>query len=161
MYDARVIANEILRMAWETDRDLTQIEVQKIVYFMNGHHLVDHGVPMVSTDFEAWKRGPVQRILYDSFRHYGSAPITQLATSFDPIRRVMKDLPMITSNSVRDTLERYFELYCDIPGNELVGMTHRHATPWSRTIDEAKTSANVGMIIPTAVIAEFFEGIPS
>lgn len=159
MYDARVIANELLRMAWEMDRDLTQLGIQKICYFMNGHHLIDHGEPLIETEFEAWKRGPVQRSLYDSFREFGDTPITKLATSFDPIRRKPKELPELTSNSARDTLMRYFHLYVDIPEPELVGMTHRRGTPWHVTLEQAKTTANIGMRISTNIVADNFEGL--
>lgn len=159
MYDARVIANELLKMAWHMDRDLTQLDIQKISYFMNGHHLIDHGEPLISTEFEAWKHGPVQQSLYDSFKRFGSGPITELATAFDPIRRRPKPLPEITSNSARDTLERYFERYLAIPAHELVGITHRRGTPWQVTLERAESSANIGMRISTKTVAENFEGL--
>jgi uncharacterized phage-associated protein len=159
MYDARVVANEILRQAWQHDYELTQLDIQKITYFMNGHHLIDHGTPMVKTDFEAWQFGPVQKVLYDAFRRFEDEPITQLATAFDPIRRRNKELPEITSNSVTETIAKYLHKYVEIPAQELVGLTHRRGTPWQRTIEAALTSANLGMRISNSLIAEHFEGL--
>ncbi|MGR3438755.1 Panacea domain-containing protein [Salipiger abyssi] len=158
MYDARVIANELLRRAWREGADMSQLDVQKICYFMNGHHLVEHAQPMIATEFEAWKHGPVQRILYDSFKRYGDEPITELATAFDPIRRTHKALPEITSNSVLDTIEKHFLRYLSIPAHELVGITHRSGTPWQMTREDAEVSANIGMRISTDIIAANFEG---
>lgn len=159
MYDARAVANEILRQAWQAGFAPTQLDIQKITYFMNGHHIVDHGTPMINTEFEAWQHGPVQKVLYDAFKRFEGEPITQLATAFDPIRRTNRSLPDIKSNSVADTIAKYLPRYIDIPAPELVGMTHRRGTPWQITIDAARTSANIGMRISNALIAEHFEGL--
>lgn len=159
MYDARVIANELLTMAWHSDRDFTQLDIQKLCYFMNGHHLVDHGYPMIDTEFEAWRHGPVQKSLYDSFKKFGDGPITELATAFDPIRRIARALPEISSNSVQDTIQKYLPLYLEIPAHELVGITHRRGTPWQITLENAETAANIGMRISTSTIAANFEGL--
>ena len=159
MYDARVIANELLKRAWHAHVDMTQLDIQKICYFLNGHHLVDHGSPMILDEFEAWPHGPVQRVLYNSFKRFGSEPITELAGAFDPIRRVRKMLPEITSNSVLDTIEKYLPRYIGIPAHELVGMTHRQGTPWQITRENAKHEANIGMRISTDTIVQHFEGV--
>ncbi len=159
MYDARVIANEILKEGWRRGLDLTQIDVQKICYFLSGHHLLDHGRPMIHSEFEAWDFGPVQRSVYNSFKQFGREPISELATAFDPIRRQPKELSTISENSVRDTIEKYLPLYLGIPSFELVEMTHRPGTPWTRTQDSGKRSANIGMRISNELITEYFEGL--
>lgn len=114
---------------------------------------------MIASEFEAWQHGPVQRVLYDSFKRFGDGPISELATAFDPIRRIAKPVPEITSNSVRSTIEKYFNRYADIPAHELVGITHRSGTPWYITRKSAETSANIGMRIATSTIRENFEGL--
>ena len=159
MYDARVIANELLKTAWQMDLDMTQLDVQKICYFLNGHHIVDHGAPMILTEFEAWTHGPVQRTLYDAFKRFGDGPITEMAVAFDPIRRKPRELPSIESNSVKDTIERYLPRYLCIPAHELVGITHRRGTPWQITMTLAETTVNIGMKIATETIAKNFEGL--
>lgn len=159
MYDARVIANELLKTAWQSDLDLTQLDVQKICYFLNGHHIVDHGLPMILTEFEAWKHGPVQRSLREAFKRFGDGPITEMAVAFDPIRRKPRELPSIESNSVKDTIERYLPRYLRIPAHELVGITHRRGTPWQITMVLAESTANIGMKIATETIAKNFEGL--
>lgn len=159
MYDARIIANEVLRRGWQMDRHFTQLDIQKICYFLNGHHLIDHGHPMIKTDFEAWRHGPVQRSLYDSFRKFGDEPITDLATAFDPIKRQVKELPLVTSNSVQHTIAKYLDRYASIPAHELVGLTHRQNTPWDVTRTLAKEKSNLGMIISTDTILRHFEGL--
>ena len=161
MYDARVVANEVLRRGWQEDWNFTQLDIQKICYFLNGHHLLDHGTPMIATDFEAWTHGPVQRVLYDSFKRFGDEPITELATAFDPIRRKPKELTTTLSNSVTDTISKYLNQYASIPAPELVGMTHRRNTPWQVTREKASRKSNLGMIISVETIRNHFEGFVS
>ncbi|MBO6789504.1 MAG: DUF4065 domain-containing protein [Dinoroseobacter sp.] len=157
MYDPRVIANHVLEEAWNRDIDLTQVDIQKIVYFLNGHHLVEHGTPMVEGEFEAWEYGPVQRILLDSFRRFEDGPITEFAVAFDPIRRKRKTLPSISSNSVSETIDRFLDDYLEMGAFDMVDITHDENTPWSVTMQEAKHSANIGMRISSELIRERFE----
>ncbi len=159
MYDARAVANYVLERAWEAGYDLTQIDIQKICYFLHGHHLVEHGAPLISTEFEAWDYGPVQRVLRGSFKKFGDQPIRELASAFDPIRRVKRELPKISDNAAIDTIEKHLPLYLDVPSFELVEMTHQPGTPWSQTMEDAKVRVNVGMRIENQTIAERFEGI--
>lgn len=159
MYDARVVANAVLERAWHLGYNVTQIDIQKICYFLHGHHLRDHGKPMISSEFEAWDYGPVQRVLYNSFRDFGDQPITRCATAFDPIRRCPKSLPKITDNSTVETIDRYLPHYLNFDSFDLVDMTHANGTPWSRTLHNARISANIGMRIGNDTIAEHFEGI--
>jgi uncharacterized phage-associated protein len=159
MYDARVIANAVLERAWRLGYEITQIDIQKICYFLHGHHLQDHGRPLISSEFEAWDYGPVQRTLYASFREFGDQPITKLAVGFDPVRRQAKPLPAIADNSAIDTLENHLPTYLGMPSFELVNITHAAGTPWSITMHDAKSSVNVGMRIADETIAKHFEGI--
>jgi len=159
MYDARVVANEVLTIGWKRGYQFSQLDIQKICYFLNGHHLLDHGVPLIKTDFEAWRHGPVQPLLYESFKRWGDSPISELATAFDPIRRQHKALPAITNNSARDTIEKYLDRYAVIPAHELVGITHRAGTPWQITRKIAESASNIGMIIDRNIIVQHFEGL--
>ncbi|ULB08731.1 DUF4065 domain-containing protein [Cereibacter azotoformans] len=157
--DARAVANEILSRAWELGFEPTQIDVQKITYFLHGHHLLDHGVPMVQTEFEAMQYGPIQRILLDSFRKWADQPIGELAEKFDPVRRVHEQLPRIVDNAILETIDRYLAAYLCLPSFELVDMTHARNTPWSKTVDAARNSVNIGMRISDDLISSCFEGL--
>lgn len=55
MHDARAVANHVLSRAWEMGFEVSQIDIQKICYFLHGHHLVEHGTPLIKTEFEAWE----------------------------------------------------------------------------------------------------------
>lgn len=159
MIDARIVANEILIRAWNENLELTQIDVQKIMYFLHGHHLREHGTPLIRSEFEAWDYGPVQRVVYDEFKKFGDQPITELAEKFDPIRRTRSEFPRLSDNAAVSTIEQHLYKYLEIPSFTLVDITHRRGTPWSRTIEAATTRVNVGMRIKDDLIKDHFEGI--
>jgi uncharacterized phage-associated protein len=96
MIDARIIANAVLDRAEASGRQITNLDLQKIVYFLHGHFLRKHGIPLVASEFEAWPYGPVHKTLYDAFRSYNDTSIEGRADSFDPVKRTRKSLPSLT-----------------------------------------------------------------
>lgn len=158
-HDARMIANEVLRRAWAMGYEPTQIDIQKIVYFLHGHHLKDHGEPLVAAPFQALQYGPVQTALLDAFRKFDAEPIRELALKFDPVRRVWSDFPALTDNAAAATIETYLPRYLEMDAFELVDRTHAPETPWSITVREARSLVNVGMRIDNALILARFEGV--
>lgn len=160
MFDPRIIANEVLRRASQRGKTISNLHLQKIIYFLHGEWLALTGQPLVSGEFEAWQYGPVHRVLYDAFRDFGDAPIDSVARKFDPIRREFRPLPGLKEEAVRDFLDATLPRYIDVPPFILVQRTHAPGTPWSRTMEGAEVRANVGMVIENDLIAEHFEGGP-
>lgn len=156
--DARSVANEVLKRAWILGFEPTQIDIQKICYFLHGHHLRDYGAPMIRTEFEAYQYGPIQSSLLDAFKKWGDEPIGEPAKQFDPVRRIHKDIPAIEENSIMTTIDQYLEQYLSIPSFVLVDLTHASGTPWSRTMEAGRSSVNIGMRIDNGIISSFFEG---
>ncbi len=101
-YPAAAIANEFLDLAEKDSRKLTQMHVQKLVYFAHGWFLALKREPLVRERVEAWDYGPVIRQLYDAFRSFGSRPITDRAHEL-----MMKEDGRITTviPSIDDSLD--------------------------------------------------------
>lgn len=158
MLDARIIANTVLDRADARHRAITNLDLQKIVYFLHGHFLRAHDRPLVRGEFEAWPYGPVHRVLYDAFKAYNDTPIEGRATAFDPVRRQVRELPELDDLDVVGVLDDVLDFYLDMTTGSLVRLTHSAGTPWSRTVEEAEKHVNVGMRIPDSLISEFFEG---
>ena len=158
MIDPRIVANEVLDRAEQRGREVTNLDMQKIVYFLHGHYLSRHGRPLVEDEFEAWNYGPVHRVLYNAFRAYEATAIEGRAQAFDPVRRIARELPQLTDPEVLALMDEILGAYLDIPTFDLVEMTHKPGTPWSRTIAEAERRPKAGMKIANALIAQYFEG---
>lgn len=137
---------------------MTNLDMQKVVYFVHGHYLLQYGRPLVNGEFEAWSYGPVHRVLYDALKRHEDLPINEKIVGFDPIRRRTRELPGLDDSDAIAVLDQVLDHYLNMPTFALVELTHRNATPWSRTIEDARTRVNVGMKIPNELIVECFEG---
>ncbi len=159
MYDARQIANEILRRAWENDLEITQLQINKLVYFLHGHHIRKFGTPLVEDEFQAWQRGPVHTCLRQAFKKYGDRPIEELAMRFNPVTRVESEFEPVLSNQALSIINEYLDFYLNYTAGQLVEITHAAETPWSKTMENASNQINIGMKIRNSLIAERFEGL--
>jgi len=158
-YRAASIANELLDLAGQNDRKLTQIEIQKLVYFVHGWHLAYRDSPLIGELFEPWKYGPVVRSLYDSFKKFGSDPITEKATSWQTNSEgaIIEVTPAILSND--DDSDDYavaltrevWRKYGMLAPFELVDVTHRADGPWAKAYYAKQT------YITNEAISEYFK----
>ena len=58
------------------DRSATNLELQKVLYYIQAYHLVRFdGHPFFDDVPEAWVRGPVYRTVYNRYREFGSDEI--------------------------------------------------------------------------------------
>ena len=74
---AELVADFLLA---NSDRKLTPMEVNKLVYISHGWMLALHDESLISEKIEAWKHGPVIPSLYHKFKMYGAEPIDALCT---------------------------------------------------------------------------------
>ena len=68
----------IWRAAQEQPDDpdyLTPLKLQKLLYYVQGWHLVETGSPAFCEEIRAWREGPAVRQVYQEYRHLGKNPI--------------------------------------------------------------------------------------
>lgn len=76
-YPAALIAYAFSRKGIEEHNFVTQMKLQKMVYFAHGYHLAKYKEPLILEFFEAWKFGPVVQSLYSIYRSFGISYITE------------------------------------------------------------------------------------
>ena len=143
-HDARVVANELIRLSVATGRPLTPMQIIKLVYLCHGWMLGLYGRPLVRQDAQAWRYGPVFNDLYQALKHYGSRPATELIGGvaegmFDELER--------------DLIRQVFDKYGQLTGIALSNMTHTDGSPWH--VASARGSQNAP--ISNDVIADYFQ----
>ena len=70
------VADYFLAQASDEAGDLmSNLKLQKLVYYAQGLHLALYDEPLFNEPIEAWTHGPVVRALYDRFRSYGAGAI--------------------------------------------------------------------------------------
>ena len=81
-YKALDIAYKLIYTAQEDEPNggerLTNLKLQKLLYYQQGYHLAVFGTPLFDEQVEAWMYGPVVPCVYDEFSNSGSnvLPIT-------------------------------------------------------------------------------------
>ena len=110
------IAKYFIYLANETGSFISNLKLQKFVYYAQAWHLALHESQLFDDDFEAWVHGPVIPALYHSYKHFGWKPIQEES---------VPSLPEATLSYLKEVADEYFA--CD--AYELEQMTHIEE-PW-------------------------------
>lgn len=82
IYKALDIANKLIFKAQNDEPNggerLTNLKLQKLLYYQQGYHLAAFGTPLFSDSVEAWMYGPVVPAVYDVFSVYGSSALPEV-----------------------------------------------------------------------------------
>jgi uncharacterized phage-associated protein len=154
--DPRSVANLLLEIAEEQRRPITNLALQKLLYFAHAIFLVETGKPLVSGYFEAWQYGPVHPAVYKAFQEAGDKPITSRASRTDIVTGARSPLPAPPSEAIRDICLRIMTQYGRLTAGRLVDISHAKNAPWHYIVNKAQTSLALGLRIPDNVIVERF-----
>ncbi|MBD5855127.1 Panacea domain-containing protein [Lactococcus lactis] len=73
------LANFVINFANAEGSPVSNLQLQKILYFIQTAFLVEHGNPIINGNFSRWQYGPVLQEVYSSYRDNGAAEINDLA----------------------------------------------------------------------------------
>lgn len=118
MITAHQVADFFLAFAKEHGDYLSQLKLQKMVYYADAWFLVNHGEALIEDNFEAWVHGPVVRSLYTRFKDYRWNPILLEVSA-----------PELASK-YKEHLEEIYAVFGRFSGFELEQMTHNEL-PWT------------------------------
>lgn len=155
-YDPRAIANLMLDEAAVRGIKITNLALQKLLYFAHGIYLTQNKRPLVSGYFEAWQHGPVHPAVYRAFKGNGAVAIEFRAVARDPLTGKSRDLPLPTDQEVRELIEEVVRRYGKLTPGRLVDLSHAKGSPWDAVVNKARTDVAFGMRIPDNVILERF-----
>lgn len=157
MNDARAVANFFIDRARHENVPLTVMTLLKVLYFAHAWYLAKFHVPLIGQPFEAWQYGPVNRVVYDQYKHLGKKKIEEKAKSFDPIR--LEFLPTVYKfdAETEKLLGNVFDYYSKFHAFQLSDLTHEKGGPWDTVWSEAQDRAVPGMVIPNELILAWFQ----
>lgn len=155
-FDPRSICNLILDEADKAGRAITNLALQKLLYFAHGQHLTETKGPLVTGFFEAWQYGPVHPTAYRAYKSAGADPIGFRASIQDPFTGVRQPLPECSDPIAIDRVRRIVGLYGALTPGRLVEVSHAKNAPWAHILDKARTETILGLRIPDEVILERF-----
>ena len=77
MITAKATAKYIIKFFHESEDLITNLKLQKLLYYVQGWHLGLYDKPLFEEDFQAWVHGPVQPAIYGEYKHYRWNPISE------------------------------------------------------------------------------------
>ena len=138
-YSALDIANFLVYLMADSYSDLSNMKLNKLLYYAEGHYLKQTGKSLFDERIMAWQHGPVVREVYDVYKKYSGKPIK----TYDNQR--IDNL----SDEVKSFLVDIARTYGRYTAGTLRNMTHKPKTPWS--------SVNVGDEITKDNIKSYFD----
>ncbi len=121
MRKAESVANYIIAYGMEIGHPVSNLQLQKILYYVQVHFLKTTGIPFFKDEIEAWQFGPVIPSVYYRYAVFGPAPITIFEDpAIDLNRRERSDLNgIIREKSVLSSWD-------------MVRDTHQEGKPWQK-----------------------------
>lgn len=144
---ALTLANYILTRAKDQGRPVTNLKLQKILYYVQGHYLAEFDQPLFPDEIQAWKFGPVVPSVYYEYSVYGPDEI--IITGRENLEECDSE-EMELIDSVIDSKLRY-------ASSELVRATHSEE-PW-RKATRGGTVIRPNTVIDTEDMKEYFKRI--
>jgi uncharacterized phage-associated protein len=155
-YDSRGVANMLLDLADARGLRVTNLTLQKLLYFAHGQFLVTRGLPLVDGYFEAWRYGPVHPTVYNSFKVAESGPIRERAVGFDYRLQQAYTIAVPDDRDAREHVERVLIRLGQVPAGRLIEISHAPRGPWAETVNKSGTNAVLGLQISDRMTAERF-----
>lgn len=136
---ANEVAQYFLTLVDEESGDLmTNLKLQKLLYYAQGWYLALYHRPLFHDPIEAWLHGPVVPSVYRQYSEWGSQPISR-SEDFDPDS---------FDSDMQSFLNEVYEVYGQFSAWKLRNMTHEEE-PWLK--------AQQGHVISLEVMERFFQ----
>ncbi len=127
-----------------TDTDegelLSNLKLQKLLYYAQGFHLVLFDKPLFPETIEAWAHGPVVGDVYHRYKEYGSNPIPPEEFDFT-----------VFNEEQRKFLDEIYSTFGQYSAWKLREMTHDEP-PWKDAYDEDTP----GVVITHQSLIDYF-----
>lgn len=119
-YSVTDIARYVVSKCYRDGRPVSNLQLQKMLYFLQILFLEAFEVPLFDEEFEAWPYGPVMPSVYRKFSMFGGSPIQMSFTGADrPIKR-----------DHRSFLDAAIEVLRGKSPWDLVRISHADNSPW-------------------------------
>ena len=152
-YDIRGVANFVLELADEHNLPVTNLALNKILYFLHVVFLHETKRPLVSAKIEAWQHGPVFREIYHQFKCFGKAAISAKATKIDPMTGNRVEVKIEMESSEQQIILNHCIELLKIRPSALVDMSHVEDGAWFHA-RFSRGSVNPGIEITNELIME-------
>jgi uncharacterized phage-associated protein len=159
MYEARKICNFLLANFDALEFGLTNLRINKLLFFIHAESLKHRPEGLVRNHFEAWQFGPVIRPVFDAFKGYKESPITAPALYLDYATGKTVPVPFDDIQPADiEIIKREFQNYSRFSTGQLVSLSHEVGGPWDTIYRAHLADATLSPRIPNKLIRSYFAG---
>lgn len=150
MNASRAVARTMIEMAAQRGMRVTNLTLQKLLYFSHGLMLARHDEPLIDDTFQAWKYGPVVERLYHDLKMFGPSHIT-------PDDGFIGLWPQLAEDSERErnVIGAVLDQLGKMSGGQLIDISHDAKGPWHAVYESKKNCIE----IPNDEIKKYFKTI--
>lgn len=149
MYPASLIAKAFVEKANKMGNPITQMQLQKMLYFAQGYFLAKYDEPLIQEEFQAWKFGPVVPRIYDIYKLFGSYPITNTP---DYLSFGLNDIVDLDEKA-NEAVDYTWKATSHLSATQLSNWTHQEGSPWQK----AYNPIDMGISIDKKLIKDYFK----
>jgi len=124
----------------QEEGEITNLAINKLLYFAQGLSLAKTGKPLFDNQIEAWKNGPVIQKIFHEFKKYNADAIPTQEYNIDSLTEDEQDILLET-----------IAIYGKYSASHLVSLTHAPSTPWKNHYEGTKNTP-----IPQEEIKDYF-----
>lgn len=143
-YPALLVARWFVAWATANEAELSNLKLQKLLYYAQGYHLARFGAPLFREAIQAWSHGPVVVSAYHAFKRFGSSDLA-LEKSDD------FDWPQVDPATTQFLIQIWDQLG-SLAAWRLRDMTHSEA-PWKEHFEDGVRHVE----IPHSALMKFFK----
>lgn len=140
-YRALDVANYVVRKSMQDGRPISNLQLQKILYYIQVYFIQTEHRALFSDEIEAWKHGPVVRSVYNRYCVFGAADIYEVEKT-----------TVRFSDSEYNIINKIVEEKRNLKPWDLVEDTHQKGKAWSLIY---RNGLGERKIIPKGVIAQY------
>lgn len=134
MEKSLAIANALIQRGIDHGAPLTQMKLQKLVYFAHGWHMALCNTPLVDEEFQAWRYGPVIPSVYHKFKSFGTLGIDLPGLEYVCLEN--GDFQWVPppiqdqTGTVSSLLDKIWDVFGKYSGGQLSDMMRAEGSPW-------------------------------
>ena len=154
LYDPRAVANLILDVI---HRPVTNLALQKLLYFLHGAYLLRSKKALVTGYFEAWTYGPVHPAVYSAFKEFEGTGITSRATKKDLRTGEISEIQAPIEPELLKFTRKTIHSLEDLTAGQLVTLSHARDGPWDMVYKRSKNEHMLGLRISNEAIRDRYK----
>lgn len=156
VYSALEVARHIINYSYFSKQYISNLKLQKIMYFVQAEFLISQGRVCFADDIEAWDFGPVVPAVFREFKLFGSFHIPPLkhyyiedeSQPFNFRRVVFYDIEITDED--KTVIDEVVDYFADCSSVELTDLTQKQL-PWQNAYIK-----HLKIVISPQSIKEYF-----